>query len=91
MSSSSPYKPLGHRKNCECAQCKLVREWKRGKEKKTVRDWCVSCVFDKVKGRFRVRESELPKELTCLQCLYEKVSDMKITKPKEWRKKEANP
>jgi hypothetical protein len=23
---SSPYKPLGHKKNCQCTQCKLCRE-----------------------------------------------------------------
>jgi hypothetical protein len=30
---SSPYKPLGHRKNCECLQCKLCREWKKKEDK----------------------------------------------------------
>ena len=29
MSSSSPYKPLGHRKNCKCALCKRRREWEK--------------------------------------------------------------
>ena len=31
MSSNSPYKPLGHKKDCKCVQCKLVQEWKTKK------------------------------------------------------------
>jgi hypothetical protein len=32
MSKCSPYKPLGHRKNCKCPQCKLCREWEARKK-----------------------------------------------------------
>jgi hypothetical protein len=29
---TSPYKPLGHKRSCQCDQCKLVREWEREKK-----------------------------------------------------------
>jgi len=60
-------------------------------ELKTVREWCISCVFDEVimngKKYFKVRKDKAtPSRIECLQCLYEKVVDVEITKPKNWRK-----
>jgi hypothetical protein len=57
-------------------------------KKKTVQEWCATCLFTEIKmhGKkyWQPKDCELPKESDCLQCLYEKVSQLKITKPKKW-------
>jgi hypothetical protein len=55
-------------------------------EVKTVREWCVSCCFERLKdGNYKVTKN-VPKPMDCLQCIYDMVADVKITKPKNWRK-----
>ena len=60
-------------------------------ELKTIREWCVTCVFEEViiKGKkyWRAKDTKnIPTDYNCLDCLYSKVADIKVTKPKNWRK-----
>jgi hypothetical protein len=59
-------------------------------ETKTIRDWCVTCCFEEVmiegKKYWKVRSENIPKSSDCLNCIYDMVADVQITKPKNWRK-----
>jgi len=62
----------------------------RTPELKTIREWCVTCCFEEIttKGKkyWKVRNENIPKSSDCLDCIYSKVADIKVTKPKNWRK-----
>jgi len=56
-------------------------------EEKTVMEWCISCRFTKTEdGKYYVaRGGYIPTSSECLQCLYESVKDIKVTKPSNWK------
>ena len=69
-----------------------VSKMQKEKNLRTVLEWCRDCCFEPVKIEeetcYRSRENT-PRELDCLQCLYEAVMEHKISKPRNWRKNQV--
>ena len=60
------------------------------KEIKTIDEWCRGCLFEEViiggKRYFRSRSDKMASETICMSCLHPKIRDLKVTKPKYYRK-----
>ena len=54
-------------------------------EIKSMKEWCVTCVFNVINKKGYVSGKKLPKESDCIQCLYEQVYNKETTEPSFWR------